>query len=447
MAVSDISELGAALATGDFERVTGTPEQDWVDFKAQGYESDPDRAHRLTEPGRWELCKDVAAFANAGGGSILIGYPDARDPATSIATAGDPAPVPTASINVDAYQKTITDGPWLFPKPRRVRCTWHQRDGDSASGIFEIHVPPQDEALKPFVMRRTLATDTIVQAVGIPEREADRTYWLPPEQVHQEMNAGRMARNRWPEADLPRMSGDEAHTHAEATIAELRDLRAWSDRAVYYLQSLPPTDKWSDRMSGFFNQLGVVDSLRRPKSLRPSGFNLETLGPVDVVGGSAVAMSFHESTARLEPNGLLTAGWLADPEMLGWGLNSTHTTGLMRVNPLALVELTLEFFRFVTDTLMSQIAGQWTHRVICLRFADHGVALPRGVGRRVPPATTYPPTSNDWRKQFASDSDEGDHVAFEALSRVYALFALGEDAIPYADPGTRTVSEAEILAA
>src|ERR1035438_2713174 len=87
MAVTSQTELGEALATYDFDRIIGTPESNWIDFKGEPYESHPPASGKLSDYGRSELCKDVAAFANSGGGCILIGFRTTRAPTQGIETA------------------------------------------------------------------------------------------------------------------------------------------------------------------------------------------------------------------------------------------------------------------------------------------------------------------------------------------------------------------------
>src|SRR6266542_1550522 len=67
MSVSNKDALVDALKRGDFDAVLGTSESEWVEFKSEVYPLDAPKGPR-------EYAKDVAAFANAGGGLIVIGY-------------------------------------------------------------------------------------------------------------------------------------------------------------------------------------------------------------------------------------------------------------------------------------------------------------------------------------------------------------------------------------
>ena len=59
-------EIEAALNAGDEHRLIDESESEVLDFKEQPYVL-------ITDKGRWELAKDVAALANSGGGCLVIG--------------------------------------------------------------------------------------------------------------------------------------------------------------------------------------------------------------------------------------------------------------------------------------------------------------------------------------------------------------------------------------
>jgi hypothetical protein len=67
MVVTSLLHLINALARREFDSILGTNESNWVDFKSAPYGLDNDRS-------RWELAKDVSAFANVGASAIVIGF-------------------------------------------------------------------------------------------------------------------------------------------------------------------------------------------------------------------------------------------------------------------------------------------------------------------------------------------------------------------------------------
>jgi predicted HTH transcriptional regulator len=66
MAVNSRTEVVSALAQGRPEVLIGTTENSWLDFKSTPYP-----VH--TDKGKFDLCKDVVAFANAQGGLLVCG--------------------------------------------------------------------------------------------------------------------------------------------------------------------------------------------------------------------------------------------------------------------------------------------------------------------------------------------------------------------------------------
>lgn len=73
------------LLTGQLARFVGLPESAWLDVKSGPY--------RLDNPGSAaELAKDVAAFANGGGGLLLVGFSTRREGAREIIDKLRPVP-------------------------------------------------------------------------------------------------------------------------------------------------------------------------------------------------------------------------------------------------------------------------------------------------------------------------------------------------------------------
>ncbi|GAA3495887.1 hypothetical protein GCM10019016_029880 [Streptomyces prasinosporus] len=68
MAADSPAHLISLLTRQQPQEILGTPESEWVDFKSVGPEGPYDLS---AEKGKFELAKDVAAFANAGGGPIV----------------------------------------------------------------------------------------------------------------------------------------------------------------------------------------------------------------------------------------------------------------------------------------------------------------------------------------------------------------------------------------
>lgn len=106
MAVTTQAELLLALERGQFDSIIDTQESDWIDFKEAPYQ--------LQQPHqRWELAKDVAAFANGLGGVIIIGYRTRRPENALVDIATEHRRIQKGLINWDAYRQTIAS--WVYP--------------------------------------------------------------------------------------------------------------------------------------------------------------------------------------------------------------------------------------------------------------------------------------------------------------------------------------------
>ena len=114
------------------------------------------------------------------------------------------------------------------------------------------------------------------------------------------------------------------------------------------------------------------------------------------------------------------------------------------LHPVAVVEVTLEFFRFLYAQIKPRAArGRWRYRILCRRFRSHRVALPadrtdRSRLRIVPPPVA---SSDEWDQSF-DESGTAQRDAFEAVRRFYALFGHGPTAIPLAQDSS--ISEDEL---
>ncbi len=382
----------------------------------------PQHPLRLAERGRWELCKDVAAFANGSGGCLAIGFPEVSDPNLGVKFAGRLAPIVVASVDLDHYRDVLERG--VYPVPQCVELRWFAQAGTQPpAGALLIHVP--EAADRPLVLKKIVTEQgDSIQAVGIPVPNADRANWYAPERVHHLVRQGeRLSTVAAPSTWMSCMD------LGGRDISHLIRLEDWDDKSTLFLQAVPAGGP--NRLADFYDV--VKEKLERPDSVRPSGFNLRSLGgAADVIAGALVVRRMEDAAARVDPDGLTTVGVLVAPEFLGWSVNRSSDGANMEVNSTTLIELTLEFCRFVHDVLRPGApSARWTYRVNCRSFQSHRVALAPG------------PASGsiarwDWHEASADQWDrrvEGGVAptrdAFEVAAEVYALFGLPESAIPY----------------
>jgi hypothetical protein len=130
------------------------------------------------------------------------------------------------------------------------------------------------------------------------------------------------------------------------------------------------------------------------------------------------------------------AVYVADRDGLGWAINDRRAIPPLLINSLTLVEFTLEFFRFVYQQLVPLASrGQWTFAVHGHRLQTGEVGLGPGAPHRLGFALNGAnATSDDFLSTFEGQGDP-EFDAFTALSHIYGLWGLGEDAIPFAGDG------------
>lgn len=131
---------------------------------------------------------------------------------------------------------------------------------------------------------------------------------------------------------------------------------------------------------------------------------------------------------------------------MGWYYNQNRTEEAPLVlHPVALVEITLEFFRLLYLLIKPRAGtGRWQYRLRCRRFRSHQVTLgqeeagfPFVIGGRMPAS------SDEWDRPF-DDTGSPNRDAFEALQRFYSLFGHAPASIPLTDGGA--VSEERLVA-
>jgi hypothetical protein len=162
----------ALLRDRDPGAVVGLRECAWLDVKSGPYRLD-------TAWGKEELVKDVAAFANAAaGGLLLIGFKALVEDGEEVVS--ELGPIPRAKVDVDQYRKIIRER--VMPPPRGLRVEW--LDCGNARGILVIDIPAQSRAGLPFVIPGPSGNDkTNKLSIAVPVREADGTHWLPQSEI------------------------------------------------------------------------------------------------------------------------------------------------------------------------------------------------------------------------------------------------------------------------
>lgn len=412
MAVKSIVELVEALAAGTFERIKGSAEGQEMDFKSAPYQLD-------TFKGRWELAKDVAAFANSrGGGCILIGAKTEKHQNEVVETVSDLSLVPKSLVNVPRYRALLAE--MVYPSPHGVEIKWFPENGDE--GLLLIRVPAAQDGEEPLLLRSMVTTDGgKCEAVGVPRRNEDRTDWDPAEKIHGAMVSARMA-----QTFLVTSTKEKEVTDLD-NAAIMRSLMRYSANKgpMILLQSKAP--KGTDLLPHLIGPGSIAEAAQRWTGLRPRGFGLHSHAEPRLEGSE-----LHLGGSRWQAV-VTSDGWFEflmpiDPNFLGWGMDRQPADpARIRINTVAFVEVVLDYFRFQAQVLVPKAApGAWRDWVEASNLDKLQVELNVGSRWDDPEIATTPSCRHPFDGAGIPEQD-----AFEVLWRLLLLWGLDRTRVPF----------------
>lgn len=180
MVAKSIDEVRQALRDRKFDELLGLRECNWLDVKSGPYQ--------FTRPsGAEELAKDVAAFANAaGGGLLLIGFKTVADHDSEIIS--ELRPIPRSLVDLDRHRKLIYER--IVPTVRELNVEWIVYEGQK--GVLCIDIPAQPAGSRPFAVPGPNGGrgNTNETSVAVPLRVGDGTHWLPKGELQRLLAAG-----------------------------------------------------------------------------------------------------------------------------------------------------------------------------------------------------------------------------------------------------------------
>jgi hypothetical protein len=420
-------DLKAALAAADFDRLLGTPEDTWIDFKKEPYRLD-------TFKGRWEYAKDVAALANMSGGCLVIGVKTGRSQNELVSVAESYAPIPKKLVDLKQHGDALING--VYPEVWGVTFSWFPPNDGSDAGLLLVEVPAQRQRDKPFVMRTMLGPeDRQMNALGIPVRNGSETIWLKAERIHPLLGAalGTAAAESDAELRTKRLK------RADEIIEMITRENEWTDTPILFLQAFPPAGP--PVLPDLHSSDGIGGSLVSPRARRHGAFDLEPAGEVTPRDGGLFQIDSRKAL-WLDRDGLLTVGGIAGPDFLGWAMNKREQdTGPFALNATAFVEYVYEFFRFVYEVLAPRAgSGRWSFRVVSRGWKSLQGGLTLTEGR---PEVAWMQTAHAASGDALDDEVEGTGSAgkdaFAVLGRLYGLFGLSTGAIPFTADGAVSV--------
>lgn len=178
--IEDLGPAGAAeiILAGQSSLLVGSYESEWLEVKRAPYRDLPEE--------QLELAKDVASFANRGGGLLLIGLKSKADTQGDRITAVNECRLDDGSVKL--YRRTIEKH--IYPRIEDVNVA-AVPGASSNQGIMMIEIPRQAEGKKPFLVHGVLVGDRVAGAYfGLPTRRGDDTEYLDIRVVHSYLRAG-----------------------------------------------------------------------------------------------------------------------------------------------------------------------------------------------------------------------------------------------------------------
>ncbi|MFD3951119.1 hypothetical protein ACFWRC_13980 [Streptomyces albidoflavus] len=167
------------LRAGNAEVLVGQQEGPWLDAKSSHY--DLDSPH-----GKISLAQAVARFANAEhGGIVVVGMRGKRVPGGEVIHSL--CPVPLNAGTVRRYQGALEHH--LYPPPDFLEIETFMTP---RGGMVLVHVPPQPEELKPFLVHGSVVDGRVEGAfISIVRRRGEGSIPITAPAIHSTLAAGR----------------------------------------------------------------------------------------------------------------------------------------------------------------------------------------------------------------------------------------------------------------
>jgi hypothetical protein len=193
-------EIRDILETGRFEEFKGALENEFFDAKSEPWDLDSER-------GKLDLAKDISSLANWRGGIIVIGATTAPAATYQRNEVQEIRPLPVSFTPTDRYQHIVAE--WVYPAPDGIEFRWYSAPADSSRGLIGVHVPNQNDELRPFLVAHYLGESgrRIDAVVGLVQRLGATTRTTPVQELHTFLREGRRL--------------DEIHQKLDAIISKV----------------------------------------------------------------------------------------------------------------------------------------------------------------------------------------------------------------------------------
>lgn len=172
------------LRAGRWGILEGQPESSWLDAKGAPYSD-------LRGNGKYELAKDVAAFANSPAGGLIVLGMTTRKNRDGIDTIHRIKEFELSQVKRQSYRDLVER--WVYPRVDGFEV--ERIEGPSQGrGLAVLVVPPQADASLPFLVQGTYSSDKVLGAhVLLPVRRGDDTTAMDAASMHARLRLGEQA--------------------------------------------------------------------------------------------------------------------------------------------------------------------------------------------------------------------------------------------------------------
>jgi hypothetical protein len=448
------AELEEALQQRNFDAIVGHVENLWFDAKDQPYKLD-------TENGKRELAKDVAAFANSQGGTIVVGLRTAKSTSRYGDEVTEVRLLAQGLVDPSRYRDVILS--WVFPAVEGFESEWIAEKTDPTKGLFVLRVPEQRVTLKPFLVVKTIEAGKVLETLfGYSERRDDVNAPMGIVELQRALRTGLNFERTLDE----RLSAIEA-TLRDTTLRNATLPTATHDRPPEQHET-PETDErrravTEQRIARTMNEsdfadersLAIVarpipdselrtiftsapDSIRKrienPPAVRAGGWDLSNRGYAEILRAEMLRAPGFRKTIDLYRDGTMIFACVASEDFLAW------TSANQKLHPLGVVELFYNFVSLYQHVLedLREPATEVELTVAMRNLHKDGMKTRLGPGGLNSIAQmfgdfqrTAPDDTAAIRVRCSATPYVPQAVAFDVLRQFYLWFGIEEDKVPY----------------
>lgn len=351
-----IKELEKIIRRGDFNALIGKMENDFLDCKREIY-------HLKNDENKRKLAKDVSSFANLDGGYILIGLETKHSDTHLGDEIVNLCLLEQNIVDTNQYYNIIRD--WVYPEINGLGIRWKASKNDSKRGIVVIKIPLQQEAVKPFLIKKIIDERKTSEIMfGYAERKVGRSETKKIQDIHRTLQDGLLydknIEKRFdaleailqPRKPLENETKEitEKQVDIESIIKNrtdealtVNDMK--NERAIILVA-------YADALLGelgtlFSNKAGSTKRLlENPPIARRGGWTLETKDVGKIIRGELVRVTGFTKTIDLYKDGTLILVGDLEGYLCHW-----QSGNIIKINPLAMIELVYNFVLFYNEVI------------------------------------------------------------------------------------------------